>query len=256
MTSLPFIHLDHVSIEYPIYSSHGRSLKRLMVHASTGGRLGMGDRDRVVVKALSDITLRFEHGERVGLVGPNGAGKTTLLRALTGVYEPVAGSIEINGRVTSLFDLSLGIDPDATGYENIQLRGLIIGLSPAEIEARRQAIADFTELGEFLDMPVRTYSAGMGLRLAFAVSTSLHPEILLMDEWLAVGDAMFLKKAEERTRAFIGEVGVMVTASHSTALLRSICNRVIWLDQGRVVRDGPPGDVIDAYLAASGAEPV
>jgi len=247
------VRLDQVMVEYPIYSAYSRSLKRSVLHVSTGGRLGLNTRDRVVVQALNDVTLHFDQGDRVGLVGANGAGKTTLLRVMAGVYEPVLGKVEINGRVTSLFDLSLGIDPEATGLENILLRGLVLGLTPQQIEEKRDEIIAFSDLGQYIEMPVRTYSAGMGLRLAFAVSTCIRPEILLMDEWIGVGDANFTKKAEERAAALIGDAGIMVIATHSPVLIERTCNRAIWLDHGTVRADGSPREVLSAYDAESRA---
>jgi ABC-type polysaccharide/polyol phosphate transport system ATPase subunit len=247
--TLPRIELNHVTIDYPVYNADSRSLKRSLLHLSTGGQLGLTENDRVVVRALRNITCLLQHGDRVGLIGPNGAGKTTLLRTLAGVYEPVAGSITVNGRVTTLFDLALGMDPEATGYENIMIRGLMIGLKPDEIKSKSEEIAQFTELGRFLEMPMRTYSTGMALRLAFAVSTSVTPEILLMDEWIGVvGDASFVRKANERARNVVGTVSILVVASHSNALLANLCNRVIWLDHGTVRRDGPASDVLREYL--------
>lgn len=246
------IKLDRVTVEYPIYSAFGRSLKRSVLHLSTGGRLGLENNDRVVVRALEDINLTFDQGDRVGLLGSNGAGKTTFLRLLAGVYEPVSGTVEISGRVTSLFDLWLGIDPESTGTENILLRGLLLGLTPQQIRDRREEITAFADLGDYIHMPVRTYSAGMGLRLAFAVSTSVKPDILLMDEWISVGDANFTKKAEERMNALIGNSGIMVVASHSLELVRHTCNRAIWLDRGAVRADGDPAEVIEEYRAEIG----
>ena len=247
------IYVENVSVEYPIYSANSRSMKRSMLHLSTGGRLGLNRDDRVAVQALRNVSLRFSHGDRVGLVGPNGAGKTTLLRVLAGVYEPVVGAIEINGHVTCLFDLSLGMDAEATGFENITIRGLVLGFTPTQIEARRGEIAEFSGLGPFLGMPLRTYSSGMALRLAFSISTTIKPDILLMDEWIGVGDAAFMRKAEERARTVIGDAGILVLASHSTALIEHVCNRVIWLDAGEVRADGEPREVLSAYLAASDA---
>jgi ABC-type polysaccharide/polyol phosphate transport system ATPase subunit len=245
--SLPFIKLDRVTIEYPVYSADSRSLKRSLLNLSSAGRLGLGVDQRVVVRALNDISLDLTHGDRVGLIGVNGAGKTSLLRALAGVYEPIQGSIEINGRVISLFNLTLGMDAEATGYENILIRGLILGLTQGQISAKRREIMDFTELGAFLDMPLRTYSSGMMLRLAFAISTSIVPDILLLDEWIGVGDAGFLRKAEERARALVSEVGILVVASHQIPLLEHVCNRIVWLDGGTVRDDGPTKQVLADY---------
>lgn len=245
--SLPFINLDRVTIEYPVYSGDSRSLKRSLLHYSSAGRLGLSANDRVVVRALSNISLRLTHGDRVGLIGVNGAGKTSLLRALAGVYEPIQGTIEINGRVTSLFNLSLGMDAEATGHENIMIRGLMLGLTPSQIRAKRKEIIEFTELGDFLNMPICTYSSGMTLRLAFAISTSIVPDILLLDEWISVGDAGFLRKAEKRARALVSEVGILVIASHQTLLLEHTCNRVIWLDGGTIRSDGAAREVLADY---------
>src|SRR5262249_11458187 len=152
----------------------------------------------VIVQALDNVSIGIEHGARLGIVGPNGAGKTTLLRVLAGIYEPTAGSASIEGRVVPLFDVALGMDPESTGFENIKLRGLFLGMTPQQIRARTEEIAEFTELGSFLDMPLRTYSAGMQARLAFAVSTCIEPEILLLDEGIGTGDAAFIEKAKKR----------------------------------------------------------
>lgn len=242
-----FIRLDDVSIEYPIYNTDARSLKRAMLTLPLGGRIGIGSGDRIVVQALRSVSLRFESGDRVGLIGHNGAGKTTLLRVLAGVYEPVTGRTETSGRIASLFDMMLGMDPEATGEENIMIRGLILGLGAEQIRAKRDEIAEFTELGEFLTMPVRTYSTGMRLRLAFAISSCVTPDILLMDEWIGVADESFTRKAEERARALIGDVGILVLATHSLPLMEHICNRVVWLENGAVKADGPPAEILRRY---------
>lgn len=244
-----FVGFDDVSIELPIYSAHDVSFKRSMLKFGTGGRIGLTTQKRIIVSALSNISLRVEHGERVGLVGHNGAGKSTMLRAVSGVYEPVAGTISICGRVSSLIDLTLGMDMEATGYENIRIRGLLLGLSPADITRQSEEIADATELGEFLSMPVRTYSSGMLLRLAFAISTSIVPDILIMDEWIGAGDASFMKKAKSRLDRLVGRTGILFLASHSEAIIRDNCTRAIWLEKGRVKADGMPVDVLREYAA-------
>jgi lipopolysaccharide transport system ATP-binding protein len=246
-----FMKLDDVVVEYPIYNADARSLKRSVLDLSTGGKIGRGSRDRVVVQALNGVSMEFQHGERIGLVGGNGAGKTTILRVMAGVYEPVKGRVQSSGRISTLFDLSLGMDPEATGEENIMMRGLVLGLSVPQIAAKREEIAEFTELGDFISMPVRTYSAGMALRLAFAVSTCITPDILLMDEWIGVGDAGFQIKAEKRARTLVGDVGIMVIATHSAAMIEALCSRVIWLDKGIVRADGAPADVIKEYNSSA-----
>ncbi|MBM3486315.1 MAG: ABC transporter ATP-binding protein [Alphaproteobacteria bacterium] len=247
------ITLDRVSVDFPVYSGggSGRSLKRFAMRRATGGRFGRGITDRVVVHALADVTLAFRHGDRVGLVGRNGAGKTTLLRVIAGVYEPTRGTIVRAGHVAPLFDPTLGMDLDATGFENIVLRGLLLDIPIADIKARMDEIAAFTELGDHLSLPVRTYSSGMTLRLAFAVSTCFDPEILVMDEWIGVGDAHFIEKAERRLESFIGRSSVLVVASHSEPLLRRLCNKAVLLDAGRVAAFGPVAEIFAAYNAAA-----
>jgi ABC-type polysaccharide/polyol phosphate transport system ATPase subunit len=250
-----FMKLKHVSVEFPIYNAHGRSLKRSLVHMTTGGHLGLGKDDRVVVRALTDINLDIDHGDRIALIGHNGAGKTTLLRVMGGVYEPTGGQLSFRGKIAALSDIMLGIDVESTGYENISIRGRLLGLTQKQVEQRRAEIADFSGLGDFLDMPVRTYSSGMVLRLAFAISTSVVPDILILDEWIGAGDANFLEKAEGRLRQLIGETGILVLATHSLELARSICSRAIWMEHGSIRADGPTDDIIIAYEIAHGIPP-
>jgi lipopolysaccharide transport system ATP-binding protein len=223
-----------IVVEFPIYNMSHRSLKKAVLHATTGGRLARDTGNRVVVRALDRASFDIREGDRVGLHGHNGAGKTTLLRVLSGIYEPVSGELGVRGRVATLLDLSLGIDPESTGYENIMLRGILAGLRPAEIRSKLDEIAEFTELAEYLDMPVRTYSSGMQLRLAFAVSTSVHADILLMDEWLSVGDAAFAAKAQERLHSLVSRSPILVLASHSLELLTTVCTRVFSMEHGVV----------------------
>ena len=222
-------------VEFPVYTGMHRSLKSAVLRATTGGRLARDSADRVTVRALDGVSFEIRAGDRVGLMGHNGAGKSTLLRMLSGIYEPVAGSLEVEGRVATLLELSLGIDPDASGYENIMLRGVMAGLRLREIRAKMDEIAEFTELGDYLDMPVRSYSSGMLLRLAFAVSTSIEADILLMDEWLSVGDAEFSKKASARLKQLVERTPILVLASHSKELIEKTCNRVFRLEHGRVI---------------------
>lgn len=243
------VKFDRVSVEFPIYSAHGRSFKRSILQLTTGGRIGLDRRDRAVITALNNISLVAEHGERIGIVGHNGAGKSTMLRAIAGVYEPPRGVISVCGRVGSLIDLTLGMDMEATGYENIRIRSLLLGQSRSEIAEYTDEIARVTELGEFLSMPIRTYSSGMQLRLAFAISTSVAPDILLMDEWIGVGDATFLKKAHDRLLDLVGRTGILFLASHSPAMIIDNCTRAIWLEKGELRADGPPAEVLREYTA-------
>ena len=203
--------------------------------------------DRINVRALQDVTLEIKDGDRVGIIGPNGAGKTTLLKVLAGIYEPSRGRIASSGRVTALLDATVGLNPDATGRENIILRGMYMDIHPREMRRRVDEVAAFTELGDYLDMPVRTYSSGMMIRLAFGVSTCIPPEILVMDEWLAAGDANFLAKAQKRMEEFVRDANILVLASHSLPLLKDWCNRGILLQHGKIEMVGTIEDAISAY---------
>lgn len=241
------IHLDRVSASFPIYSSHARSIRTRVMVATTGGRIGSDKRNSVVVRALDNVTLNIEHGDRVGLVGKNGAGKSTLLRVMAGVYEPSSGTVERSGRVAPLFSDKLGMDGENTGYENIIMRGLFLGFTREEMQDKIPEIAEFTELGDFLNMPTHTYSAGMLMRLTFAVSTCIKPEILLMDEGIGAGDASFMKKAARRLEKLVESSGVLVLASHSESLLRRMCSKAVLLERGQVVHQGSLEDVLERY---------
>jgi lipopolysaccharide transport system ATP-binding protein len=247
MASITF---HEVSVDFPVYNASARSLKKRIFQVATGGQLGADQHGRVIVRALDNLTLSLRDGDRVGLLGHNGAGKSTLLRLLSGVYEPSSGTAEVKGEIGSLIDISFGIDPEATGRENIFLRGALLGLTKVEIRDRMDEIAEFSELGDFIDMPVRTYSAGMHLRLAFSVSTVIRPEILLMDEWLSVGDEGFRHKAEARLSELVAATNILVLASHSRDLVSHACNRVVWLEHGRIKMDGSPEEVTAAYFGA------
>lgn len=241
------IKFESVGIEFPIFNATGRSLTSKLLGVATGGMLDSDPDGRVLVRALRNLNLEFSDGERVGLLGHNGAGKSTLLRALSGVYKPQRGTASISGNVTSLIDIGLGINPEATGRENIFLRGALLGITKRDLQERYQEIVDFSELGNFIEMPVRTYSSGMHLRLAFSVSTVVKPEILLMDEWLSVGDANFNQKAEARLTSLVDTAKILILASHSRDLIEKTCNRAIWLEHGEVKMDGPVQEVANAY---------
>jgi len=251
--------LDRVTIEFPIYGAHP-TLRSLLVSSRTGGaivRQGPSSK-RVVVRALENISLSIQDGDRVGLIGHNGAGKSTLLRVMAGVYEPVAGSIHLNGKVSPLFNVSPGLDVDDTGYENILNCGLFLGMSPAEIAEKTPDIAEFTELGEYLDLPVRTYSTGMLTRLGFAIATAIDPEILLLDEGLGAGDARFADRAKQRVDRLVERSSILVLASHGDSLIRAMCNKAVLMDGGRVVAFGPVDETLDLYharIAAAATRP-
>ncbi len=205
---------------------------------AVGGRFSRGSGARYVT-ALEDVSFELEAGDRLGLVGSNGAGKTTLLKVLYGIYEPTSGSVQTRGRIDALFNINLGFRQEATGRRNIVLRGLINGWSSRQIEKRVDEIIAFSELGDFIDMPLKTYSAGMSTRLAFAIATSFEPEILLMDEWLGAGDKSFQDKAKARMDEIVARAGIIVLASHNDTLIRRVCNKVLVLEKGTVKEFGP-----------------
>ena len=247
MSAMASLRVESVTVDFPVYNASARSLKNSLLHHGTGGRIGRDAGNRLRVRALEDVSLALEHGDRVGLVGQNGAGKTTLLRVLAGAYEPARGRVRRLGRTASLLSVSLGMDHGATGYENIMTRGLFLGLMPGQVRERMDEIAAFTELGDYLTMPVHTYSAGMRLRLAFAVCTSFEPEILLMDEWLSVGDRSFVEKAKRRLEEFVDRAGILVLASQNAALLERVCATGVVLNAGKVEARGPIGEVLREY---------
>jgi lipopolysaccharide transport system ATP-binding protein len=229
---MALVSVSNLTLRFPVYGVDSRSLKKHLAHMTIGGVIDSSHVRTKLVTALRNVNLNLRPGDRLGLIGPNGAGKTTLLRCIAGAYEPDEGRIEVHGRVASLLDLSMGIDPSSTGYHNIRLRGLIAGLNRAEIDEKLNSIADFTGLGPFLAMPVKTYSAGMTARLAFAVTTSIDADVLLLDEWLAVGDADFQKQAHDRLTSMVESAKIVVFASHNLELIRSFCNKIIRIEGG------------------------
>ena len=243
---MSLIVLDNVTVDFPIFNATNRSLKNTIMQSATGGRVDFGASE-TIVRSLDSVTFEVNPGDRVGLVGHNGAGKSTLLRVLSRIYVPTSGKAIITGRVGSLVDISLGIDPEATGRENILLRGVLMGLKRSEVMSRMDEIVEFSELGNFIDMPVRTYSSGMHLRLAFSVSTIIRPEILIMDEWLSVGDERFNKKATERLDNLVEQSKCLIIASHSKELIERVCNRALWFEHGKLIMDGSPNEICDSY---------
>jgi lipopolysaccharide transport system ATP-binding protein len=237
----------NVAVEFPLYHSESRSLKKTILGRASS-RVGRDHRMRPVVQALQNISFTLRSGDRLGLIGGNGSGKTTLLRVLSGIYQPTNGSLSIEGRITSLLDPGQGMNMDMTGRENIRLRGYFLGLAAPDIARLEADVEDFSDLGEFLDLPVRNYSSGMVVRLAFSMATAIRPEILLMDEWLLAGDAAFLEKAKARIEGMVRHADVLVLASHSAAILVEWCNRLIWIDKGKIRADGQPIAVLEEYL--------
>lgn len=245
------ITLKDVIVDFPIFNANSRSLKQRVLGAATGGRLAADAAGHVIVRALDGISVQFREGDRVGLMGHNGSGKSTLLRVLGGAYAPTSGSAFIDGEVGSLIDISLGVDPEVTGRENILIRGALLGMKRSEIDAYVPELIEFTGLGNFIDMPLRTYSSGMQLRLAFTISTVLRPGILLMDEWLASADEEFRPRMEKRLSDLVRDSSILVIASHSRELLLRLCTRVVWLKRGRIEADGEPKDVVAHYFDRS-----
>jgi ABC-type polysaccharide/polyol phosphate transport system ATPase subunit len=235
-------------LDYPIYGASARSFRQT-IFGRTGGLIKReGERQsRVVVRALENISFKLEHGDRLGLIGHNGAGKSTLLRMLAGVYEPVSGEIRVEGRISPLFNSIPGIEGDDTGYENIRTCGMYLGMSRAEIERKLPDIVDFCELGNYLALPVRTYSTGMLTRLGFAIATAIDPGILLLDEGIAAGDARFAQRAEKRMQELMERASIMVLASHSTALIEASCNKAALLEAGRLVAIASVEEIMETY---------
>jgi lipopolysaccharide transport system ATP-binding protein len=226
---MPRIQLQNVTVQFPIYSFHSRSLKNSLVGKITGGEIGRDVSNHLAVTALQKLTLHLKEGDRLGVMGPNGAGKSTLLRVIAGIYEPTSGSVKVEGRIASLIDISLGMESEASGFENIRMRGVMMGLSLKQIKSLEEEIAEFTELGPYLNMPIRSYSTGMHMRLGFAVSTAVPADILLMDEWLSVGDEAFKVKAEKRLEDYVNKSSILVIASHSEQTIKKLTNQTLKL---------------------------
>jgi ABC-type polysaccharide/polyol phosphate transport system ATPase subunit len=245
------VRLKNVTLDYPIFSSYTHTLRKDL-YTRLGGRVEAYDRT-VYVRALDGLSLDLQPSDRLGLVGHNGAGKTTLLRVIAGVYHPQLGEVDISGRISSFTDMTLGMDLEATGWENIIFRCVFMGLTFAEARSLSPAIAEFSELGQFLDMPVRAYSSGMFLRLAFAISTSVFPDIIIMDEMVGAGDASFMEKAHRRIQELVQRAEILILASHNTEILTRFCSKILWLDKGRTRLYGNAQEVLREYANAQPA---
>jgi len=244
---MALISLENASLEFTV-RRHGRiSLKEYLL----SGMFRRRAENHFVVRALNDIDLSIGEGERIGIIGHNGAGKSTLLKLMAGIYPPTSGTRRVTGQISSLFDIALGFEMDATGWENMQYRGYLLGETPRSMRAKMQPIAEFSELGRFLDIPVRYYSAGMLVRLAFSISTSIEPDILIVDEVLSAGDMEFQAKARTRMRALIASARAVVIVSHDMQSLVQLCDRVLWLDHGTIRLSGPTEQVVAAYTEQS-----
>jgi len=241
------IHLNDVSLTFRVRAGSTLTLKEYVVRNLFRGKIT----NFVEVPALSHIDLKAEEGDRIGVIGHNGAGKSTLLKLIGGIYPPTGGYRAVKGRICSLFDIALGFEFDASGWENIKYRAYLQGETPKSLKPKLEGIAEFSELGDFLKLPVRYYSAGMMIRLAFSIATAIEPEILLIDEVLAVGDMAFQIKAQQRMRDMMRSARLMVLVTHELATLEKMCNRAVWLDHGTVRMMGSVDEVRRAYIKSS-----
>lgn len=259
---MSFIRLKNVSVEFPVIDNERRFLRhdiittafKPILSATSGMKLSQKVGARILkhanhynVLALDDVSLDLEPGDRLGIIGPNGSGKSTILRVMAGIYHPVKGSVESSGHTTTMFNMSQGMDPDASGLENIYLRARYLNISKKKLAEKVKEIVEFCELGDFINLPMRIYSSGMMVRLAFSITTIEEPDILIMDEVIGAGDAGFIAKAQARTQEYIKRAGLLVVASHSDSILREWCNKGLFLNQGRVVHYGPIEETIASY---------
>jgi ABC-type polysaccharide/polyol phosphate transport system ATPase subunit len=241
------VSLHDVHLDLPIFDISAQSLKKRVMRMGRRNSIAEDNSGVIVVRAIDGLDLELRSGDRLGLIGHNGAGKSTLLRVMAGIYPPTAGEVRVSGRSVPLLDIALGMDDLSTGRQNIRLRGLLLGMGSAEIKRKTEEIAEFTELGDYLDLPLRTYSNGMRLRLAFAISTAVDADILLLDEVLGVGDASFQEKANQRLRELHERADIVVLAIHSDDTIRASCNKVLWMESGRARMLGPVDEVLEAY---------
>lgn len=240
------VELENVSLHYPIYGSNARSLKSSFVNMASGGKIG-GDHGTLIVEALKGISFRLEKGDRLALIGHNGAGKSTLLKVLAKIYEPTIGRVHVQGTTNCLFDIMMGMDIELNAYENITLRGLIMGLSKAEIREMIPRVEEFAELEDFMKIPIKSYSSGMKVRLAFGIITCVASEILLIDEIVNVGDAKFVEKAKRQMKNLVGQAEFLVLSTHDTLISREFCNKALWLENGKIKAFGDINNVLNQY---------
>lgn len=242
---MTFIKLSDASVTFSIFNTKTRSVRNTLINA-IGGNVNSID-NTVYVKALDNISLEINEGERVGLIGHNGAGKSTMLKLLSGIYEPTEGVMNVRGYTSSLTDITMGMDPENSGYDNIIMRCILMGMTFKQAKDKVKEIIDFSELSEYIDLPTRTYSTGMYMRLAFTIATSIAPDILIMDEMIGAGDASFIEKAKIRSMALIEQTKIMVISSHDMNIMRDICTRGLWMEKGKIRMDGEINAVIEAY---------
>ena len=240
--------VQDLHVTFPLYHGSARTLRKTLAKVASS-RFEQDQQQRMVVQALRGVSFSLRPGDRLGLVGGNGAGKTTLRRALAGIYEPVAGRVTVRGEINALLDTNLGMNSELTGRENIALRGLHAGLRPRRIRAIEDDVQEFADLGSFLDMPVRTYSSGMVVRLGFALATSIRPRVLLMDEWFLAGDTNFMSKAQNRLEQLVRQAEILVISTHQLDVVAAWCTQVLWMEGGTIRLQGPPDEVLPAYMA-------
>jgi len=242
--------LQNVVLDLPIFDISALSLKKTLMSMALGNGISENSAGIIEVRAIDHMSLALQSGDRLGLIGANGAGKSTLLRLMAGIYQPTYGHLMIEGKVVPLLDIALGMDDQSTGRQNIQLRGLLLGMNNEEIRRKTAEIALFTELGDYLDLPLRTYSSGMRVRLAFAISTAVEADILLLDEVLSVGDAGFQERAARRLDELHERAKIVVLAIHSGDVIRKSCNKVLWMERGGIRMFGDVEEVLSAYEAS------
>ncbi|MBP7190348.1 MAG: ABC transporter ATP-binding protein [Rickettsiaceae bacterium] len=242
---MAYIKLDNAGVSFCIYNSKTRSV-RTEIFRAIGGRIHSTD-SITYVDAIDGIDLEIKAGDRVGIIGHNGAGKSTTLKLLSGIYEPTKGSVKVEGKISSLTDITMGMDPESSGYDNIIMRCIFMGMTLKEARSKVDEIIEFSELQEYIHLPVRTYSTGMYLRLAFTTATCVVPDILIMDEMIGTGDSSFIEKARNRMINLIEKTSIMAISSHNIQIMKDICNRGIWMEKGKIKMDGPILDVLDAY---------
>ena len=240
------VEVEDVCLTYPVYGSNARSFKATLLDKATGGRLGVNS-GNLVVEALKDVSFKLEKGDRLAIIGHNGAGKSTLLKVLANIYEPTRGTVNVKGRMNCLFDIMMGMEAELNAYENIHLRGLIMGLSKSEIRSIIPKVEEFSELGDFMKMPIKSYSSGMKVRLAFGIITNVFSEILLIDEVVNVGDAKFIVKAKTQMRSLVHQSDFMVLSSHDKHVIGEFCNKALWLEKGIVKFIGSVEEVFKIY---------
>jgi|UPI00054D2BD8 lipopolysaccharide transport system ATP-binding protein len=244
------IDLKGVTLDYKMYSVKAQSLRNAVLNVAVGGRLIKSGRDVTTLRALSDINLSLREGDRLGLVGHNGSGKTSLLKVLAGIFEPTAGIVDVRGKVSSMISMSIGLDPEASGLQNIKNLAMMQMMSDREIKRRLPDIVEFSELGAFVHMPFKTYSAGMMARLTFSVATQMDADILIMDEWISAGDAEFQKKAAARLTSMVDKAKIVVIATHDRKLASMVCNRIMSMEAGVPTFLGPTAEWIERSNAA------